>query len=97
MYGTSKIEAIPLSNRGAGVDQGPEPEIPIDSEPSSGRLFVPPQKRNKRIERNPNPAVSSKYDSCNWRIVLESNDLQMFKFLYISNTSNHFYNLLSLI
>ena len=62
MYGTSKIEAIPLSNQTDGRDpvqdqNGTEPSLlPQDSEPSSGRLFLPPTL--KRSERHANPAVS---------------------------------------
>ncbi|XP_063683554.1 GDNF-inducible zinc finger protein 1-like [Bolinopsis microptera] len=60
MYGTSKIEAIPLSNQTDGRDpvqeqNGTEPSLlPQDSEPSSGRLFLPPTL--KRSERHANPA-----------------------------------------
>lgn len=61
MYGTAKIEAIPLSNQAEGRDQvpnqnGTEPRLPTNSEPSSGRLFLPPAL--KRSERHSNPAVS---------------------------------------
>ena len=61
MYGTTKIEAIPLSNQTDGQDPAPapsgtEPPLPQDSEPSSGRLFLPPSL--KRSEKHPNPAVS---------------------------------------
>ena len=61
MYGTTKIEAIPLSNQTDGQDpvpapSGTEPPLPQDSEPSSGRLFLPPSL--KRSEKHTNPAVS---------------------------------------
>jgi hypothetical protein len=60
MYGTSKIEAIPLSNQAEGREQGSEengtePRLPANTEPSSGRLFLPSSL--KRSERHPNPAV----------------------------------------
>lgn len=60
MYGTTKIEAIPLSSQTDSPDpvpapSGTEPPLPQDTEPSSGRLFLPPSL--KRSEKHANPAV----------------------------------------
>ena len=63
MYGTSKIEAIPLSN---GAGKTDVQEVTVEShqvaEFTSGRLFAPPS--NKRALRHPNPPVISSSEEC---------------------------------
>ena len=56
MYGTSKIEAIPLSHQTEKNEEEPPAQEPQSvAEFTSGRLFAPPAA--KRALRHPNPPV----------------------------------------